>query len=1281
MSLIAYMPFDTDAKDTLGYLNTPVVNATLSPNGRFGSCYYFPSNTSYIMYQNVKFGNTVSVSFWSRKNSGTNGSNCMPFSFNSDSINSGPDLYYTGSLLYWNIGDGASSPFKFVDSTVIPPAEETWNHFVVVNDNAKQKTFLYINGVLAGTATYRLTNTTFSDRNFVIGNYFTGANFSYGYLGYIDDFRIYDHALSASEVYSLYSTSESSLIHNLHLDSGLIAHYRLDDEVESYTNVHPYNSANFGSGYQHTYIGSNTWRYTYVAGQTWTYHGNQLTIVSGKPYTFSMEVWMSPDCNNTTGFVADLERGLSRYFNYDLGKKGTWQKFVHTQVSTGTDLLVLRYPNTDTSFSAGTLLYRNMMLSQTDHEVPFNTGTFTGKLSDSSQYRNNTITPTVPSPKFIATDPFKRKGYYYFDGTGYFTSTNYMVNRTNGQELTVSCWIKCERLGGQYQTIVANRSSSATFNWMLYQHAIDGSLQLHGNAQNKSTYIPPLNEWLYVVSSVDKNGKYSLYVNKELKFVTEGFQYGTAANSLNIGGYPSFQEMFKGSIADVRVYDRVTSLEEMTRIMDSRVCIDNKNNISGTFLKESLTAIPYKPTIIDYRTWLPNGYQVPPSHGSGCNGDNNYVIVKENPVGVLDEVWAAMNNDAASDDDGGWNYAEFPIDKTKKYRYSVWIRRDISSAGNMYFGPAPFGSSQVRELTGSTPNTNPYMYARAWGAMPINTWLLFVGYVWPYTHTGTTAFGRVYYQNGTEYGGPENDFKWESTATYGCHRAYQFYTTDPNTHQFFYRPRVDLCDGTEPSIATLLSCAENPILYNNRNYIKVHGWNFNDVYGTTVKDNVLNKNATLVNSPSFEKGVFSQAVRLNGTNQYITAYAGGVTSLSLWFKHDVSASSSLATIISGVNFAVYLGDSTGGYTDESLYFYSTSNRGSFNLAIRKGNAYYKDGKWHHLVINFGGTNGLYLDGVKQEFTIAAGSLNLDARQYMGTIDIGRTPSNTGFFTGCLEDIGLYRYELTQDEILNLYNNRPLDYSMDTKIAIKNTGVIETNTFSEIKKQDGILAHYLFDGRRVLDASGNNYNTSTYNTSLILNRKGDGLSSYFNGTNSYVSTYIPQEALVNRFSISAWIYAESGSNYRGVLGDHGGATQGLAFCQFENGFLTNLIGNGSAWTAKVKTTISLNTWYHVVFVYQGGANGFNSLYVNGVRADHVPHTSTMVPLWGNPIIIGRAYNSTDRYWLGKIEDMRIFTKTLSPTEINALYTDTNIKAKSISLSANLDIQANQIMEII
>jgi len=90
--------------------------------------------------------------------------------------------------------------------------------------------------------------------------------------------------------------------------------------------------------------------------------------------------------------------------------------------------------------------------------------------------------------------------------------------------------------------------------------------------------------------------------------------------------------------------------------------------------------------------------------------------------------------------------------------------------------------------------------------MIIGDWMLVVAHIHPHTYSSTsdhTNSGR-YDSKGNRVGDIYRDFKWRAESTEGNHRTYLYYSTDPSTTQWWCYPRVDVVDGSEPSIDELL---------------------------------------------------------------------------------------------------------------------------------------------------------------------------------------------------------------------------------------------------------------------------------------------------------------------------------------------------------------------------------------------------------------------------------------------------------------------------------------------
>jgi hypothetical protein len=195
---------------------------------------------------------------------------------------------------------------------------------------------------------------------------------------------------------------------------------------------------------------------------------------------------------------------------------------------------------------------------------------------------------------------------------------------------------------------------------------------------------------------------------------------------------------------------------------------------------------------------------------NGNTGENERVNGTD-PWGNSAIVWETR----ASGDgnaDGGWNTDTISIDNTKLYRFSVWVKRTSSTGGGTFYLGLAGGGQCVMGVNTNTQECNPYWHCGSPGSLTQNQWYLVVAHAFPYTHTGleahpntgfwTTAGSKVFGINQCNLG---VDAKWHSGTTSTYHRTYHFYCGDSTTRLQLFQPRIDLCDGSEPTISQLLS--------------------------------------------------------------------------------------------------------------------------------------------------------------------------------------------------------------------------------------------------------------------------------------------------------------------------------------------------------------------------------------------------------------------------------------------------------------------------------------------
>ena len=202
---------------------------------------------------------------------------------------------------------------------------------------------------------------------------------------------------------------------------------------------------------------------------------------------------------------------------------------------------------------------------------------------------------------------------------------------------------------------------------------------------------------------------------------------------------------------------------------------------------------------LDWSAGTPNNNGFYNLNGSSSE---NKIINGTTPFGDSDLLWECKP-DASNNSDGGWNSDYFAIDKTKTYRYSVWVKRTGSQNGRTYHG-----IQLVNNLSGSA-NNNPYFWV---GDLPtLNTWYLMVGVVHPNNYSGgDTGVSGVYDTNGNKVK-DGTEFKWRSNTTQTRVRNYLYYSTNTSVRQYFWSPVFQKMDGLETPLDDIITSTTSVI--------------------------------------------------------------------------------------------------------------------------------------------------------------------------------------------------------------------------------------------------------------------------------------------------------------------------------------------------------------------------------------------------------------------------------------------------------------------------------------
>ena len=215
-----------------------------------------------------------------------------------------------------------------------------------------------------------------------------------------------------------------------------------------------------------------------------------------------------------------------------------------------------------------------------------------------------------------------------------------------------------------------------------------------------------------------------------------------------------------------------------------------------------------------------------------------------------------------------------------------------------------------------------------------------------------------------------------------------------------------------------------------------------------------------------------------------------------------------------------------------------------------------------------------------------------------------------------------------------------------------TSIPPTNTPFPIPDslEHGLAAHYPFNGD-TNDVSGNGYHGMAHNGALAVDRFGDSNKAYaFDGAGDYIE--IPDIGTYDQLTESLWVYYK-GTPHIAVLNCH--TEWDANYLHFEitgNRVEFAIHGkNSDQYSDFIFGSSALNQWHHIAVTYDS-ATGKIQFYVDGkldaVRQYDVPRPVTVGPAW-----IG-GWNRESRWFLGSLDDIRIYNRVLSPSEIQTLY---------------------------
>ena len=404
-------------------------------------------------------------------------------------------------------------------------------------------------------------------------------------------------------------------------------------------------------------------------------------------------------------------------------------------------------------------------------------------------------------------------------------------------------------------------------------------------------------------------------------------------------------------------------------------------------------------------------------------------------------------------------------------------------------------------------------------------------------------------------------------------------------------------------------------------------------------------NGTLVSSPAMVTGKMGQALNLNGSSQYVNAGSSATLNLSSWSAVMWIKPSS----VSGATYQALLG---GRYSVGYATLYLKGSKfGVYTDADHFGTASLLAGKWSQVVATFsGGTYKTYVNGVLDINTSYSASFGPNG----GSVVMGVNPIalNSERFTGVIDDTRVYSRALSATEIQQLYNT-----GVGTQV-----NSAQTNTPSS-SLATGLVGYWPFNGTDISGTTAYDRSTGGNNGTLVgspvvtLGKMGQALKFSAASTQKVdFATKFP--AITSAVTISTWVNPDATQViYADIWGNHQDDFKGMDLQQ--NNAITNQYGwgygNGTSWSGlSGQFNISANTWTHIVAVKDSTTC---YVYLNGAEQSGIRGvcSSAIVPATTMNFSVGRGYaGGGSRYFNGKIDDVRVYNRALSASEINQLY---------------------------
>lgn len=415
MSLKVWLPLlgNLENKGISNYVIENMGGITSNTNGKIGTCMSFQNTAnSYLrMPAILSASDNFSIAFWVKHNAVN--VNMGYYSQRVATDAQGFTIFYlNGTGIRFDDGTGLQANYIFNTNQ--------WYHVVCCRDSINK--YIYINGVLVKTGTRSNTNASKINTNYSLiggsqGNTAgtpaqDGANH---FNGYMNDFRVYNHCLSAAEVKEI--------------SQGLVLHYKLDTFPQQNLLL---NSNVMQSGNSQS---------VHILYYYFDFEGNLPTGT----YTFSFDIKSSNGIDSCYTSYAKNSSTIQRIASLT-NIPTEWTHYSYTFTSTSTtcnDIFFTSYKgygSPTNSNNTGYIYVQNVKLEVGDKETGYIVANSEGAqpiIQDSSGYNHN---GSILNTALLSSDTPR------YSASTNLSDANSMINCGRGgmvtDSITVNFWLK-----------------------------------------------------------------------------------------------------------------------------------------------------------------------------------------------------------------------------------------------------------------------------------------------------------------------------------------------------------------------------------------------------------------------------------------------------------------------------------------------------------------------------------------------------------------------------------------------------------------------------------------------------------------------------------------------------------------------------------------------------------------------------------------------------------------------------------------------------------------------